>query len=242
MNVFIANSQIEQIKLLTEHLLQLDSKIKIIGEASTYDEALNFFKNKSAEVNLVFCQTHLQEEPAFSISKYIPETCRIIFTSASKLNAYEAFKEKSFDYLLEPFEYNDVKFSLINLHASNSSIYRYNKPYKKRFIIKFGDKIQFRKAKEVSYIYAEGKMAYMITREPTRKYIIEYTLDELEKNLLDPSVFFRINRKFIVNIDSIEEARQYVNSRLKLILNPPNDVDMIVSREKVNDFKKWLNL
>ena len=117
-----------------------------------------------------------------------------------------------------------------------------HKTYKKRFIIKFGDKIQFRKAKEVSYIYAEGKMAYIITRQPTRKYIIEYTLDELEKKLLDPSIFFRINRKFIVNIDSIEEARQYVNSRLKLILNPPNDVDMIVSREKVHDFKRWLNL
>ena len=109
-------------------------------------------------------------------------------------------------------------------------------------MIKFGDKIQYRTVEEIAYMYAEGKMAYIITKNPSRRYIIEYTLDELEKRRLDPSSFFRINRKFIVNINSIEEARQYVNSRLKLILNPPTEFDMVVSREKVHAFKRWLNI
>ena len=176
------------------------------------------------------------------ISNYLPESATVIFTSTSKLHAYEAFKAKSSDFLLEPFEYNEISNSLSKLKFYTPSNNGNKKTYKKRFIIKFGDKIQFRNTEDVSYIYAEGKMAYIITRNPIRKYIIEYTLDELEKSLLDPSKFYRINRKFIVNIDSIEEARQYVNSRLKLILNPPTEVDMIVSREKVGDFKKWLNL
>ena len=85
-------------------------------------------------------------------------------------------------------------------------------------------------------------MAYIVTKGTSRRYIIENTLDELEKKCLDPAVFYRVNRKFIVNINAIEEARNYVNSRLKLVLDPPTDFDMIVSREKVTDFKNWLNL
>ena len=117
-----------------------------------------------------------------------------------------------------------------------------NIKFKKRSLVKFGDKIQSIAVEDVSYIYAEGKMVFIVTKSTNRKYIIEYSIDELEKNLLNPENFYRINRKFIVNIDAIEEARQFVNSRLKLILNPSTDFDMIVSREKVQDFKRWLNL
>ena len=114
--------------------------------------------------------------------------------------------------------------------------------FKKRFIVKFGDKIRYVRADDISCIFAEGKLVYICTKTTGRKYIIEHTLDELEKIYLYPDDFYRINRKFIINIDSIEEVRNYANSRLKLVLNPPSDHDMIVSREKVNDFKSWLNL
>lgn len=114
--------------------------------------------------------------------------------------------------------------------------------YKKRFLVKIGDRLKTKPVNEVAYIFAEGKTVYIVSKIDNRKFIVEHTLDELEKSLLDPINFYRINRKFIVNINSIDEVRNYVNSRLKLAMNPLSDMDMIVSREKVMDFKNWLNL
>jgi DNA-binding LytR/AlgR family response regulator len=114
--------------------------------------------------------------------------------------------------------------------------------YKKRFLVKIGDKLKSKNVNDISYIFAEGKIVYIVSKLDNRKYIVEHTLDELEKNYLNPNDFFRINRKFIINISAIEEVRTYVNSRLKLHTHPLSESDMIVSREKVLDFKKWLNL
>jgi len=102
--------------------------------------------------------------------------------------------------------------------------------------------MQVKPVEDISFFYADGKMVYFFTRSTGRKYIAEYTLDELEKNLLNPECFFRINRKYIVHINTIEEVRNYANSRLKLTLNPISENDMVVSRDKVGSFKNWLNL
>ena len=143
---------------------------------------------------------------------------------------------------MEPFDEEEVSLAISKAHHKWTALNENARDYKKRFMIKVGDKIIYKTIDDISYIFADGKMAYIVTNDTNRRYIIEHTLDELEKRWLDPAVFYRVNRKFIVNINAIEEVRQYVNSRLKLILNPPTDFDMIVSREKVSDFKNWLNL
>ena len=114
--------------------------------------------------------------------------------------------------------------------------------FKRRFLVKIGDRLKTKPVDDIAYIFAEGKTVYIVSSTDKRKYIVEHTLDELEHQLLDPIDFYRINRKFIVNINSIDEVRNYVNSRLKLTVDPVSEVDMIVSREKVSDFKSWLNL
>lgn len=240
MNIFIANTKKQNTDMLITLLQKIDKGITVLGNASSYEETIGFCNKHSLELDLLICGTQLQGETTSNILNQISDLNSIIFTAESKHEAYEAIKSNCIDFVLEPFDHNEIADALVKVKSVLKD--KKGKSYKKRFIIKFGDKIQFRTVQNISYIFAEGKMAYIITRQPSRKYIIEYTLDELEKTQLDPSIFYRINRKFIVNIDSIEEARQYVNSRLKLVLNPPTDVDMIVSREKVNDFKKWLNL
>jgi len=242
MNVLISNGEASEANLLIELLHKIDNQIHILGTTSSYEETMLFCAHHSDEIDLVFCATQMNGLSTFDIASQTEIQHKFIFTSNSKEDAYDAIKTNCIDFLLEPFDLTDVSLAIKRAKAIINASQTNEKRIKKRFIIKFGDKIQYRNPDEIAYFYADGKMAFMITRQPTRKYIIDYTLDELEKKLLDPSDFYRINRKFIVHIDAIEEARQYVNSRLKLLLNPPADFDMIVSREKVQDFKNWLNL
>ena len=88
-------------------------------------------------------------------------------------------------------------------------------------------------------LYADGRDVYMVTTQG-RKFIIDYTLESLEE-ILDPKDFFRINRTFILNINAIKDVLVYSNSRLKVRLTQDFDKEIIVSREKVNEFKNWLN-
>lgn len=112
--------------------------------------------------------------------------------------------------------------------------------YKQRFTVKAGNKLQFRQVNEVAYFFADGKEAYLVTRKENRKYIIENTLEELE-SALDPLNFFRISRKFIIAIDSIAEVKGLMGSRLEVRLNQPCEHDLSVSRNRAQEFKKWLN-
>ena len=112
-----------------------------------------------------------------------------------------------------------------------------NKTYKNRFLVKVGDHIKSIKAEIISLFYAEGRTVFIITNK-LNKYIIDYTLEELEKNL-DPDMFFRPNRSFIVNINAIKDVVVYSNSRLMIILNDDFEKEIIVSRDKVLQLKTW---
>lgn len=240
MNVLIANSNIKKTNNLIELLLKFDAKINVLGCTSTVLETQKLIAQKAAGIDLIFLEALISE--GLAIDNRTSSTIPIVFTSSNKEHAYKAIKEGGLDFVLEPFKQEEVSTTLVKAQLYINSNRATNTNYKKRFIIKFGDKIQFKTTDDIGYIFAEGKIAFIVTRSTNRKYIIEHTLDELEKKHLNPLNFYRINRKFIVNIDAIEEARNYVNSRLKLILNPATDFDLVVSREKVHHFKNWLNL
>jgi DNA-binding LytR/AlgR family response regulator len=112
--------------------------------------------------------------------------------------------------------------------------------YKKRFLVKQGGKIRYVPVEDIAYLFADGKMAYLVSKENHRQYIVDHTLEELEDVLLDPSDFFRISRKHIVRIDAIKEV-QTQSQRLEVRLSQPIDPPLTVSREKITEFKRWLN-
>ncbi len=111
--------------------------------------------------------------------------------------------------------------------------------FKARFLVKYGDKMQYQNTENIAYFYATDKAIFLTTAQ-NKRFLIEFTLETLE-TLLDPAFFFRINRKFIVKIDAIKEFKNHINSRLKLILEPNPPVEAVVSREKVLLFKQWLD-
>ena len=113
------------------------------------------------------------------------------------------------------------------------------KEFKKRFVSKVGDQYIKIDSRDVAYFKADNNIVYLIDKQG-KKHIIEYTLEELTA-MLDPKEFFRLNRTYVSNIESIAKVHKYFNSRLKVDLNPDSGDKVLVSRVKVSDFLKWMD-
>ena len=190
----------------------------------------------------------------FQIFQQVDVRKPVIFVTAFNEFALDAFKVNSIAYLLKPITYTDLVNSLKKMDAlreqlgSNGEQSRRieqafasvrTKEYKNRFMVKIGDHIRSFTTDQINLLYAEGRDVYIVTA-PGRRFIIDYTLEALDE-ILDPVLFFRVNRTFIVNINAIKDVLVYSNSRLKISLLQEFDKEIIVSREKVGDFKEWFD-
>lgn len=248
MKVIIIEDEQFAYEKLAIMLSKVDSTIDIIGHAKSIKEAIELIEN-SPQIDLAFFDIQLADGVSFSIFDKIDISFPVIFTTAYDNHAIRAFKHNSIDYLLKPIRMADLKSSIdkyeklwkpaknnINIIEQLESL----KPiiYKERFTIKVGEHIKMIKIQDISCFYSYDKGTFIQTTE-NRNYLIDYSLDDLAHKI-NPELFFRVNRKFIVNIDSIKDMIAYTNSRLKIILNSKTDDDIIVSREKVKAFKEWI--
>jgi DNA-binding LytR/AlgR family response regulator len=110
--------------------------------------------------------------------------------------------------------------------------------YKERILIKRGQQLNYLKTAQIAHGYADGKLCYAVDYSGN-KHLLEINLSQLEDQLI-PKQFFRINRNLLVNIDSILKVHVWLGGRLKLELLPSTNVETVVSRERVNEFKEWL--
>lgn len=177
----------------------------------------------------------------------------IIFMNASNQFAFSSFDHNCIDYILKPIrEERLVKaFSkLKNLQESHSQVNRFvenssknfaGKSYKKRFLAKVGNKVKFVATDDISYLYSEDGLSYLVEKGSNQKSILDHGMNELESKLLDPMKFYRINRSCIINSEDLMEMKPYLNSRLLLSLKSKTQQELVVAREKVSDFKKWIN-
>ncbi|MGL4584633.1 MAG: LytR/AlgR family response regulator transcription factor [Flavobacterium sp.] len=219
---------------------------------SSVEEAVVWF-GSNKEPDLIFLDIQLSDGLSFEIFEQVNINSSIIFTTAYDEYALRAFKLNSIDYLLKPIQEDELKQAIDKFQNNRTAIFGFNQQfdlfkqfmstsnaveYKERFAVKVGAQIKIILRAEIVCFYSENKATYVQTTEG-RNYIIDYTLEELEK-MVDPVDFFRMSRKFIVSIHSIKDIYSYSNSRLKLTLVNLESEDLIVSREKVTDFKKWI--
>lgn len=202
--------------------------------------------------DLIFMDIQLADGLSFDIFTHIPIQAPVIFTTAYDQYTLRAFKVNSIDYLLKPVEPEELKAALdkydqvfrrpapLDNRLVEQLIQSLSQPaFKERFLIKTGQSISFLPVEEIRYLYAEEGLVY--ARTPlNRKHHLDYTLDQLEESL-DPTRFFRLNRKIITHIEAITRISPFFNSRLIVDLQPPADFDVIVSRDRVNPFKHWLD-
>lgn len=253
MNVLIIEDEAAASKRLTTMLKKLVSGISVSAVIDSVDDAVEWLKT-NMEPDIIFADIQLSDGICFEIFKHVQPVCAIIFTTAYDEYAVEAFKVNSIDYLLKPINPDELKKSIDKYHAMKlafgsdqtaklssllSLLDKGDSGFKTRFLVKSGQTMKPVSTDSAAYFMIDNQLVFLIDRN-NRRYLVEHTLDELEA-LLDPSRFFRINRQMIISLDSVTAIHPYFNSRLKLDISPELKTDVLVSRMKVSEFKKWLD-
>ena len=249
MRVVIIEDEKLSVDYLVNLLFKIDQNIKIINVFESVKESIIAFNN-GIEADLLFVDIHLSDGISFDIFSKVKVNSPIIFTTAYDEYALKAFKLNSIDYLLKPLGIDEVrqaikkferwnKYSEINFEAISNAYLAESKQFKNRFMVKLGDSISSIQIDEIQYFISEEGVVLLVTKN-NKRFIIDYNLDELEV-CLNFDLFFRINRKTIIAMSSIEKVNSYFNSRLKVkVLNLIEDAS-IISRDRVSEFKKWLD-
>lgn len=248
MRILIIEDEKPAVRRLTQLIAQELPDAQILESLDTVSAAINWFKN-NPEPDLVFLDIQLADGISFDIFEKVKVTAPIIFCTAFDQYAIKAFKLNSIDYLLKPIDPEELNQALvkfksgkkeasISLDQIRSLIQPTPKTFKKRFLVKLGERIQTIDIQDIAFFFSEDKATLLQTNQG-KKYIVDYILDEIEE-IVDPTLFFRINRKYISSISAIKDVFTYSNSRLKIHLENCTDNDILISRERMGAFKGWL--
>ena len=236
---------------LEQTLLTVAEDAKIIAKLDSVATATEWLSTNEAD--LILSDIQLGDGLSFDIFRNLDQNTPIIITTAFDEYAIRAFKENSIDYLLKPIDTDELKAAFekyrfwkkddkaFDLGAVLDTLRPKDQEYQKRFIVFFGEKIQSIPATEVAYFFNEDRYTYLVNKQG-KQLLLSSSLGDLE-NTLDPQKFYRINQKFIISYDAIQNMIAYSKSRIKVDLQPPppNSLDAIVSVERLGAFKKWLN-
>ncbi len=251
LNVLICEDEAPAGKLLQSYLEEISPGISIEGILETGEEAKNLILEKEGSIDLIFMDIELADGPCFNTLDEMELTIPVIFTTAYDEYALRAFKLNSVDYLVKPITKEDVQSALekfdsmrnVFLETGNfrfTKTFFEQKSFKERFLVKLGRKLFPVKTEDIAYFLATDKMVWLVT-DQSKKYIINYTLNDLEE-LLDPEMFFRLNRQFIANVSAIQELEPYFKGQVTAKLHPVPDIEVIVSRNKTPELKSWLGV
>lgn len=235
----------------------LERKVEKLGLRVTkllhsVEESITWFQN-NLHPDLIFLDIQLSDGLSFELFEQIDVKSAVIFTTAYDEYALRAFKLNSIDYLLKPIDEEELSVAILkfkNQFQKNTIsnldfdaikrmlINPVEKEYKSRFSVKIGQQLKVISIEEIECFYSENKGTYIHTID-NRDYLIDSTLEVVEAEI-NPKEYYRVSRKFIVPLKAVKEIQVYSNSRLKIILPTYKDDEVIVSRERVSNFKAWI--
>ncbi|MFA5818219.1 MAG: LytTR family DNA-binding domain-containing protein [Bacteroidales bacterium] len=239
---------------LEELLIKHDPLIEVVGHCDSVKKSVAWFQENNPP-DLLFMDIQLGDGLSFEIFDQVVVDCPVIFTTAYDTYAIEAFRLNSIACLLKPIKSEELRTAIDKYKASpyftgspaamqqqialEKVQQLLTKEYKKRFLVKSGRHIRSIPVEEILYFYSLEKATFA-SIIGGKTLLFDHTLEQLE-SLLDPSRFFRVNRKYIVSVDAITDIITYSHYRLKLVLKNCTDEDILISREKMHDFKRWLD-
>ncbi|HPR31481.1 MAG TPA: LytTR family DNA-binding domain-containing protein [Prolixibacteraceae bacterium] len=250
MNVLITENEKPATEGLVRLLKKIDTGINVVGITESVESTLNWFQS-NPNPDLILMDIQLDDGLCFELFETMKIEIPVIFTTAYDEYMLSAFKVNSVDYLLKPIEENNLrraieKFKSIHYNVSVKNevikqlLNELNKGYKNRFLIKVGEHFKSITDNEIACFYILERATFLRTLSG-KDYGIDYSLDNVQKKL-DPDKFFRINRNCIININEIRDILNYSSSRLKIKLKSDKPIyDIIVSKDKVREFKKWID-
>ena len=250
MNAIIIEDEKPAARRLGRLLAQLEVEVSTM--LYSVEESIEWFCN-NPHPDLIFLDIQLSDGLSFEIFESVDIQSSIIFTTAYDGYALQAFKLNSIDYLLKPIDDEELEIAVNKYHSFRPKkqkialdfedikrllVNPLEREYKSRFTVRVGQHLKIINADEIECFYSENKGTYAATVDG-RNYLMDQTLENLESEL-HPKSFFRVSRKFYININHIKDIVSYTNSRLKIKLSKFNGQEVIVSRERVKDFKLWL--
>ncbi|KIC94901.1 LytR/AlgR family response regulator transcription factor [Flavihumibacter solisilvae] len=257
MKVLIIEDEDLAVRKLQKTLQSVDSNAEVVGVTDSIRSSVKWLQDNQAP-DLILMDIELADGQSFEIFDKVDVNSTVIFTTSYDEYALKAFKVNSVDYLLKPVQKEDLEAALekfrkmkqllgvgesqgnLNVDSLVKELQQRLQPreFRKRFLVKQGQKLVSVEVDDIAYFYSDGRVNFFKTKD-NRKFIVDYTMDELE-DMLDPDRYFRISRSFYVSIESVDQIHDYFGNRLLLNLQPIVDKEAIVSREKVGDFKKWM--
>lgn len=248
MKTIILEDETRAANHLERLLSNVAPEIQVIAKLESVRDGVKYLRN-NPEPDLIFSDIQLADGLSFDIYSQVAVRCPIIFTTAYDHYAIEAFKTNGIDYLLKPIEEERLGQAIEKAkHFSPGLVLEKilaiqnpgcGKTFKSRFMVKVGDKIKSIPVEEILVFYSQEKASFIRTADG-HNYCIDYALDQLEP-MLDPEKYFRINRKYLVSIEACTNILAWTNSRLRLKIDGIDDNDIIVARERVGEFKMWLD-
>jgi len=241
MKVIIVEPEKQVIRKLVRVLHAIDSSIEILAVVKNVD-ALQKRATIEPHSDLVLINRQLLSDERQTIE------AKLIITFSKNHLVYLAFRINNLKYLHNYLPKTKPGISNVQSQQNNSAGFSnpgkdismpvLQQSVKKRFLVTYQQKLLSVAVEEIAYFFSDNRFIFFKTFD-NRKFLIEYRMDELE-TILDPQFFFRINRSYIISINAIAVIYAYPGNRFKLNLIPAVDKEMIVSRERIANFKKWL--
>jgi len=244
MNYIIIEDENPAANRLQRMVSEINPEHKLICIQESIDSSVEWLVN-NPKPDFCFMDIELADGQSFEIFKRVKVEFPIIFTTAFDEYAAKAFRLNSVDYLLKPIKKEELEVALNRVSERMNRVpleipdfTKLRNEFQKRILIRYGDTLKALEISDAAYFYTENRINYMIARDGA-SYPLDMNLDQLDQ-VLDPQLFFRINRQFIINVESIRKMTAWSKSRLKLELNPACDIETIVSTERSPDFKTWI--
>ena len=228
----------------------------VIADTAQSTRELEVLLASQEKFDLILCDIHLADGMSFAALQDKTLQIPIIFITAYDEYALQSFEHNCIDYVLKPIQeerllkaFSKVETLGVGTDSTritpdffNQFMKNYtHKTYKKRFLVRTGTKLSYTMVDNAAYFYTEDGITFLVESNSSQKFVIDYSLNELESALLDPQKFYRINRSMIINLDNLLEMKPYQNGRLVLSLTARSDDAIVVARERVNEFKSWIN-
>jgi len=248
MKILIIEDEQAAVRRLQKLLADIQPSAEIIGVLSSIESAVEWF-GSNPEPDLILMDIHLADGSSFEIFEKTNFNAPVIFATAYDEYALKAFKVNAIDYLLKPIKQGELEEAIQKVisktkkeDSGDNLIHKLEEAgfirRAKRLLVRMGQSIKLIDLDQVAYFYSKDKISFAVL-PGNKRYPLDQSLDQIE-HMIDPLHFFRINRQFIVKMESIDEMIAYSKSRVKLKLNPSTDEDAIVSKERSPEFKKWL--
>ena len=253
MKILLIEDEPQAAQRLEKLVLTIIPGVVVLAKLDTVKNSVLWLRANPAP-DLILMDIQLADGISFSIFDQCEVKSPVIFTTAYDEYALKAFKVNSIDYILKPVDEEELRAALRKyesltrlrgalpdkmLESIGLAVQMLAKKYKERFVVKVGEHLKSIEVSEILFFFSLEKTTFAQTKDG-RKHILDFTIEQLD-GLVNPDRFFRINRKYLVAADAIQDMISYTNSRLKLVLKTSDDTDVIVARERVQEFKDWLD-